>query len=172
MIPPANNPPMEISNWLPIMIATVLGGMMAPMTALDAVTAAEKSAGNRSRIMAGMRMGPSDAASASTDPEMPAKNMDVTMLTCASPPRIQPTSNCASRTSLSVISQRLRSSPVRTNIGRARSANSATPTYISVTSSIGGRPQPEKKMNTTQARPREIPTGTPMTSKTANGMNR
>ena len=43
-----------------------------------------------------------EAASASTDPEMPAKNMLVTTLTWASPPLIHPTSSRATSISRSV----------------------------------------------------------------------
>ena len=64
---------------------------MAPITALEPVTAAEKAAGYLSLIIAGIIIGPIDAASASTEPEIPAKNMLVTIFTCANPPLIQPT---------------------------------------------------------------------------------
>lgn len=45
MIPPANKPPIDIWSCPPMMMATVLGGMIAPITALEAVTAAENAGG-------------------------------------------------------------------------------------------------------------------------------
>ena len=43
--PAANRPPTEIWSWPPTMISGMLGGMIAPMTALAPVTAAEKALG-------------------------------------------------------------------------------------------------------------------------------
>lgn len=122
--------------------------------------------------MAGMRMGPSDAASASTEPEIPAKNIDVRILTWARPPLSQPTNSRATSTNFSVISQRLSNSPVNTNIGNASNANWFTAVYISVTRISGGMVVPEKNKKMTQASPSANATGMPKISRAPNGMSR
>ena len=45
MMPAANSPPIEIWSWPPTMINGMLGGMIAPITALAPVMAAEKAGG-------------------------------------------------------------------------------------------------------------------------------
>ena len=84
-MPAANNPEIEICIDPPTIISGMLGGIIAPMTALAPVSAAEKAGGYLSRIMAGMRIGPIDAASAKTEPEMPAKNMLVNNIYMSQP---------------------------------------------------------------------------------------
>ena len=81
MIPAANKPEIDICMDPPTIIRGILGGIIAPITALEPVTAAEKAAGYLSRIIAGIIIGPMEAASASTEPEIPAKNILVTMFT-------------------------------------------------------------------------------------------
>ena len=66
--------------------------------------------------------GPSVALSAMAEPLMQASSMPVTTVTCASPPRIQPTTLVASRIKCSVMPQRLSSSPVIMKVGKASKA--------------------------------------------------
>src|SRR3954463_8335756 len=66
------------------------GGMMTASVAEDESTAAENSFEYPLLFIAGMRMEPSAAASATADPEISVKNIEVTMVTCASAPRTNP----------------------------------------------------------------------------------
>ena len=77
------------------------GGMIGPMMAADALIAAAYAIGYLpSRVIMGMMMRPMPTASAIADPDMPAKMMFATTLTCPRPPLKRPTStrqNCNSR---------------------------------------------------------------------------
>src|SRR3954469_17898281 len=64
--------------------------MMTASVAEEERTAAENSFEYPLLFIAGMRMEPSAAASATADPEISAKNIEVTMVTCASAPRTNP----------------------------------------------------------------------------------
>jgi hypothetical protein len=63
---------------------------------------------------------PEPAASAMAEPDMPAKMIDWTMLTCASPPRKRPTSTLQNRSRRSVIEPEFMISAASTNSGTAR----------------------------------------------------
>ena len=65
----------------------------------------------------------SAAASATADPEMPAKNTLVRMLTCPNPPRRRPTSAMERFIRARVMPARFMISPARMNSGMAISAN-------------------------------------------------
>ena len=67
------------------------------------------------------------------DPDMPAKNMLDTIETCASPPRMKPTSERAKATIRSVMPQAFISSPAMMKKGIARSVKLSTPTKARVT---------------------------------------
>jgi len=81
------------------MIMGILGGMIGPIVAAAAVTAAAKPAPYPWRFMAGIRTEPVALASASAVPENPAMITFVTMTTYASPPRMWPTTAVAKATS-------------------------------------------------------------------------
>src|SRR5207245_11574797 len=66
------------------------GGMMTGSVAEEESTAAENSLLYPLLFIAGMRIDPSAAASATAEPEISAKNIEVTMVTCASAPRTKP----------------------------------------------------------------------------------
>src|SRR6266852_8615744 len=79
-----------------------------------------------------MRMDPSAAASATADPEISAKNIEVTMVTCASAPRTKP-----GRAEESAISRRempdaFMIAPANTNSGMAISGKLVAPVYITM----------------------------------------
>jgi hypothetical protein len=76
---------------VPTIIIGTLGGMIGPTVEDEAVTAAEKSASYPSSFIAGMRIAPMLAVSASAVPDIPAKIMEAATLARASPPRICPT---------------------------------------------------------------------------------
>ena len=172
MIPAAKSPPIDICKEPPTIIRGILGGIIAPITALAPVMAAENAAGYLSLIIAGIRIGPIDAASANTDPDIPAKNMLVTILTWASPPFIHPTRSLATFTNRSVRFNLFKSSPVRTNIGNASKANDSMPPYICVAIISGGILVPEKKIKKTEEIPKLKAIGTPKINKIINGANR
>ena len=69
----------------------MLGGMMGPIVAEAAVTAAEKSGSKPSLIMASTSICPSPPASATAEPLMPEKTIDATMFAWPRPPGIEPT---------------------------------------------------------------------------------
>ena len=63
---------------------------MTASVADDEVTAVAKGVGYPFSFMAGMRMEPRAATSATADPEISAKNIDAPMVTMESPPLIKP----------------------------------------------------------------------------------
>ena len=97
----------------------MLGGMMTPMTAEQAVTATVKLMSYPAFRMAGMMMEPSPAASAFEEPEMPAKIMLVTTLTWPRPPGRWPTMAWASRSSMLVMPAQFMRLAARTKNGMA-----------------------------------------------------
>src|SRR5665647_2579528 len=102
MAPPRNSRPMETWAMLPIITKGIDGGMIGPIVEAAAVTAAAKGAGNPDFTMAGIRIEPVAAASATAEPDMPAMIMFTTMATWAKPPVIQPTMAVANLTILTV----------------------------------------------------------------------
>src|SRR5918993_424430 len=77
------------------------GGMIGPTMAEEAETAAAKAGSKPSRRIARISTVPSPAASAWATPDMPAKIRLATTFTCASPPRMCPTSAVAKATGIS-----------------------------------------------------------------------
>src|SRR5438093_13576666 len=108
------------------------GGMMPASVADEESTAAENSLLYPLLFIAGMRIDPSAAASATADPEISAKNIEVTMVTCASAPRTKP-----SRAEESAISRRempdaFMIAPAKTNSGMAMSGKLVAPVYMTM----------------------------------------
>ncbi len=93
-------------------------------------------------------------------------------VTCASPPRIQPTSRWQNSISLSVSSQRLSSSPASTKVGSASSVKESTAPYISLASTVVGIRVPENRRNRAQASEMLNAIGTPSASSSRNGRSR
>src|SRR6266850_662547 len=75
------------------------GGMITASVAEEESTAAENSFEYPLLFIAGMRMDPSAAASATAEPEISAKNIEVAMVTSESAPRIDP--NIAAESAIS-----------------------------------------------------------------------
>ncbi len=75
-------------------------------------------------------MGPSEAVSATAEPVMPAKNMDVSTFTWPRPPLILPTKTSAILTRRLVIPERFMSSPDSTKKGMARKGKLSNPVNI------------------------------------------
>src|SRR5207253_8737387 len=97
------------------------GGMMTASVADEESTAAENSLLYPLLFIAGMRIDPSAAASATADPEISAKNIEVTMVTCASAPRTKPNSAEESAISRREMPEAFMIAPARTNNGMAMS---------------------------------------------------
>jgi hypothetical protein len=104
-----------------------LGGISGPMPDDDAVTAAEKSAGYLFSFMAGMTIEPVPAKSAVEEPIMPPKNMLVTTLTWARPPRNCPTIERANSNSRADMPPAFINPPASTNSGSAMSTKRLMP---------------------------------------------
>ena len=66
-------------------------------------------------------------ASATAEPEMPANIMEESTFTCARPPRICPTKDCAKRTMTAVMPPAFMSSPARMKNGTANRGKLSMP---------------------------------------------
>ena len=96
--------------------------MIGPMTDETAVSAAAKLGGYLpSRVISVCISLPEPAASASAEPDMPAKMMLCTTLTWARPPRKRPTSALQKRSSRSMMLPAFMNSAARMNSGIASS---------------------------------------------------
>src|ERR1051326_565071 len=84
---------MEVSEMSAYSTIGIDGGMIGPITEDTAVSAAAKAGGYLPSLVISTCISlPELAASASAEPDMPAKMMLCTTFTCASPPRHRPTS--------------------------------------------------------------------------------
>lgn len=119
MMPPANNAPMEIPPALASTIIMIDGGMIPPIVELTAVMAAANSGGYPAFFMPGTSSDPTVAVSATTEPFMPAKNMETSTFACAMLPRIRPIIRWLRSTKRSVIVAEVISSPVSMKKGMA-----------------------------------------------------
>src|SRR5690349_23982807 len=106
------------------------GGMITASVAEDESTAAENSFEYPFCFIAGMRMEPSAAASATADPEISAKNMEVTMVTCASAPRTKPKMAEESAISRREMPDAFMIAPARMKSGMAMSGKLVAPVYM------------------------------------------
>jgi hypothetical protein len=93
---PGTNPPRKrLATDTSVITAKITmitdGGMMGPMIAEVAVTAAAKAGSKPSRFISSISMIPRPAASACAVPDMPAKIIDPSTFTWARPPRTWPT---------------------------------------------------------------------------------
>lgn len=125
--PAINNLTIEVSAITAYMIIGMLGGMIMAEVAEADVTAAEKFRGYPFFLMAGMRMLPRAAASATADPDISAKNIEVTIFTMASPPRINPTRALAKLINLCEMPAEFIKLPVSTNRGMANRGKLSAP---------------------------------------------
>ena len=103
MTPARNSPPIDTDIRPPHTTIRIEGGMITPITDEQAVTATAKEDEKPSFFICGMSREPMPAASAVELPEMPAKNIETTTLTCPRPPGRCPTSARASRIRRSVM---------------------------------------------------------------------
>src|SRR5205823_12482397 len=108
------------------------GGMMTASVADEESTAAENSLLYPLLFIAGMRVEPSAAASATADPEISAKNIEVTMVTCASAPRMKPSSAEESAMSRREMPEAFMIAPARMKSGIAISGKLVAPVYMTM----------------------------------------
>jgi hypothetical protein len=80
IIPAKKRDPTDIDMVPPHTSMRILGGMITPITAEQAVIAMEKFLSYPSSIIAGIRTLPMPAASALDDPEIPANSIDTNTL--------------------------------------------------------------------------------------------
>src|SRR5438270_14049937 len=106
------------------------GGMMTASVADEESTAAENSLLYPLLFIAGMRIEPSAAASATADPEISAKNIEVTMVTWARAPRIHPSIAEESAMSRREIPEAFMIAPARMNSGMAMRGKLVAPEYM------------------------------------------
>ena len=90
--------------------------------------------------MAGMRIEPIAATSATAEPEISAKNMEAAMLTMASPPRMKPSMAEARAIRRWEMPLAFMIAPARMNMGIAKSGKLVAPSYMTraVLSSMPG----------------------------------
>src|SRR5687768_15106308 len=107
------------------------GGMMMASDAAEDVTAAESGAPYPRFFMAGMRIEPIAATSATAEPEISAKNIETPIVTMASPPRMNPRIAETKPMRRWEMPVAFMIAPARTNIGMAMSENCPAPLYMS-----------------------------------------
>ena len=100
---------------------------MTASVAADDITAAASGAGYPFDFMAGIRIDPRAAMSATAEPEISAKNIDAPIDTCASPPRIQPKSDEANAINRREMPDAFMIAPARMNNGIASSGKLVAP---------------------------------------------
>ena len=106
--------------------------MITASVADDDRTAAENSLVYPLLFIAGIRIDPSAAASATADPEISAKNIEVTTVTCASAPRTKPSSAEESAIRRREIPEAFMIAPASTNRGMAISGKLVAPVYMTM----------------------------------------
>src|SRR5256885_15953078 len=106
--------------------------MITASVAEEDSTAAENSFEYPLLFIAGIRMDPSAAASATAEPEISAKNIEVTMVTCARAPRTKPSSAEERAMSRREIPDAFMIAPANTNRGIAMRGKLVAPVYMTM----------------------------------------
>ncbi len=117
----------EVSAITAYRIIGIDGGMITASVAADDIAAAASGAGYPFDFIAGIRIEPSAATSATAEPEISAKNSDEPIDTWASPPRIQPNSADANAISRREMPDAFMIAPARMNSGMASSGKLVAP---------------------------------------------
>ena len=105
------------------MIIGIEGGMMTARVAEDDVTAAANAFEYPFSSIAGIRIDPSAATSATADPLISAKKSEALIVTIDSPPRMNPTMAEANAIRRRLIPEAFMIAPARMNSGMAISGN-------------------------------------------------
>src|ERR671930_2278108 len=106
------------------------GGMITASVAAEDSRAAANASGYPLFRIAGMRIEPSAATSATAEPEISAKNMDVAIPTMARPPRTNPNTDDAKAMSRREMPQAFMMEPARMKSGMASSGKLVVPLYM------------------------------------------
>src|SRR5210317_743719 len=130
MIPATKSWTTELSDMTAYRIMGIDGGMMMAMVAEEEVTAAANPLGYPLRLMAGMRMDPRAATSATADPDISAKNMEAATLTMARPPFIKPKSAEAKAIKRREMPEVFMMAPAKMNRGIASRGNLVAPSNM------------------------------------------
>jgi hypothetical protein len=112
------------------------GGIMIAKDAEDDVTAAANAPGYPFFFIAGIKIEPNAATSATADPEISAKNIEVAMLIMLKPPLINPTRAEANAINLLEIPALFIIEPAKINKGIAINGNFIDPSNITIAVSI------------------------------------
>ena len=128
--PAANSRAMDTSETTEYRSMPILGGMRMPMDAEYDVTTTEKSFANPRFSISGIRIEPTEAASATAEPETFANSIDVTIFACARPPDSHPTMALAKSISRPATALDARISPVKMKSGMARMTKETSPSVI------------------------------------------
>src|SRR3954470_12559018 len=115
--------------------------MMTASVAEDDSTAAENSFVYPLLFIAGMRMVPRAAASGTADPEISAKNIEVTMVTWASAPRMKPKMAEERAISRREMPEAFMIAPARMKSGMAMSGKLVAPVYMT-SGTLASAPMP------------------------------
>src|SRR5256885_4443820 len=136
------------------------GGMITASVAEEESTAAENSLEYPLLFIAGMRIDPSAAASATADPEISAKNIEVTMVTWPNAPRIQPRSAEESAMRRREIPDAFMIAPARMKSGMAMRGKLVAPEYMASGALASAAKPPDCRMATIATTPSEMAIGT------------
>jgi hypothetical protein len=112
------------------------GGIIIAKEADEEVIAAAKAAGYPFFFMAGIKIDPRAATSATAEPEISAKNIEVATLIILNPPLINPTKAEAKAIKRLEIPEVFMIAPARINNGIAINGKFVAPTYITIAVSI------------------------------------
>ena len=112
------------------------GGIITARDADEEVTAAAKAAGYPFFFIAGIKMDPSAATSATAEPEISAKNMEVAILIILNPPLTKPTKAEAKAIKRLEIPDVFMIAPAKINNGIAINGKFVAPTYMTIAVSI------------------------------------
>ena len=119
--------------------------------------------------MAGIRIDPSAATSATADPLISAKKSEALIVTIARPPRMKPTNAEAKLINRVLIPDAFMIAPAKMKSGIAMSGKDVDPLYIT-RPTLGSEPIPPGPviMASTATAPREIAIGIPRTTNNSN----
>ncbi len=140
--------------------------MMTASVAEDDVTAAANAFGYPFSSIAGIRIDPSAATSATADPLISAKKSEALIVTIDSPPRMNPTMAEANAIRRRLIPEAFMIAPARMNSGMAISGNEVAPSNMT-RAAFGSAPTPSGPViiAITATSPRAIAMGMPSTTR-------
>src|SRR5207248_10179786 len=148
------------------------GGMITASVADEESTAAENSLLYPLLFIAGMRIEPSAAASATAEPEISAKNIEVTVVTWAGARRMNPSSADESAMRRREIPDAFMIAPARMNSGMAMSGKLVAPVYMTMGTFGSCDTPPVCTMATRATTASDTAMGMPISTSTITAANR